>query len=249
VGLLVILLVATLAFVLLDGARPGWATAMRRKGSLADAFLRAAIAAGGMIGLARWFHVVSSRIPSLYDPDPTLPSSLQYASPAVDVLWSAGRVALVMASAAAVAALAARSAFFRTARGKALGFALLAIAALPWTLSTPGAFLADYLPSILAAAWLAASAFLLLRDHAAAWVLFALVALGGRGAVELLAQPAPPDRTAGGFAVLLLAAAGVAMLAGRRDQDELAPVAVPGPPLPELPVHPSTDTGGHISRG
>jgi hypothetical protein len=249
VGLLVILLVATLAFVLLDGARPGWATAMRRKGSLTDAFLRAAIAAGGMIGLARWFHVVSSRIPSLYDPDPTLPSSLQYASPAVDVLWSAGRVALVMASAAAVAALAARSAFFRTARGRALGFALLAIAALPWTLSTPAAFLADYLPSILAAAWLAASAFLLLRDHAAAWVLFALVALGGRGAVELLAQPAPPDRTAGGFAVLLLAAAGVAMLAGRRDQDELAPVAVPGPPLPELPVHPSTDTGGHISRG
>jgi hypothetical protein len=130
-----------------------------------------------------------------------------------------------------------------------LGFAALAVALLPSTLTTPGGFVADYLPSILGAAWLAASAFLLLRDHAAAWVLFALIALGGRGAVELLAQPAPPDRAAGGFSVLLLAAAGLALLAGRRDRDELAPEhAVPGPPLPELPVHPATETGGHISR-
>jgi hypothetical protein len=168
----------------------------------------------------------------------------------VDVIWSAGRSALVMATVAAVAALAARSTFFRTARGRILGLAALAVAALPWSLTTPAAFVADYVPTILGAGWLAACAFLLLRDHAAAWVLFGLVALGGRGAVELLAQPASPDRTAGGVAVVLLAAAGVAMLAGRRDRDELEPaVAVPGPPLPELPVHPSTDTGGHISRG
>jgi hypothetical protein len=248
VGLLVIVLGAAIAFVLIDGARPGWARAMRRKGSVADAFLRAAIAAGGMIGLSRWFHVVSSRVPSLYDPDPSLPSSLQFASPAVDVLWTAGRGALVLAALAATAALAARSAFFRTTRGRMLGFAALAVALLPSSLTTAGGFVADYLPSLLGAAWLAASAFLLLRDHAAAWVLFALVAMGGRGAVELLAQPAAPDRSAGGLAVMLLAAAGVALLAGRRDRDELEPIAVPGPPLPELPIHPATETGGHISH-
>ena len=151
----------------------------------------------------------------------------------------AGRSSL--AALAATAALAARTAFFRSARGSALGFAALAIALLPSSVTTPGAFLADYLPSVLAAAWLAASAFLLLRDHAAAWVLFGLIALGGRGAVELMAQPAPPDRAAGGFALLLLAAVGVALLAGRRDRDLEEPVdlyQVPPPPLPELPVHP-----------
>jgi hypothetical protein len=250
VGLLGILLVAAVAFVLLDGARPGWPAAMRRKGSLADAFLRAAIAAGGMMGLSRWFHVVSSRIPSLYEPDPTLPSSLQYVSPAVDVLWSAGRGALMIATLAGTAALAARSSFFRTTKGRVLGFAALAIALLPAGLSSPVSFLADYLPEILAAAWLAASAFLLLRDHAAAWVLFGLIALGGRGAVELLAQPAPPDRSAGAWATVLLALAGIALLAGRRDRDEAVAVPeVPPAPLPELPVHPSAETGGHISHG
>jgi hypothetical protein len=250
VGLLGILLIGAVAFVLLEGARPGWTAAMRRKGALADAFLRAAIAAGGMMGLSRWFHVVSSRIPSLYEPDPTLPSSLQYVSPAVDVLWSAGRGALLIATLAGTAALAARSSFFRTTKGRVLGFAALAIALLPAGLSSPVSFLADYLPEVLAAAWLAASAFLLLRDHAAAWVLFGLIALGGRGAVELLAQPAPPDRRAGAWAVVLLAVAGVALLAGRRDRDE-AEIAleIPPAPLPELPVHPSAETGGHISRG
>jgi len=239
VGLLLILLGAAICFVLLAGARPGWVVAMRRKGSLTDAFLRAAIAAGGMVGLSRWFHVIASRIPSLYEPDPSLPSSLQFLSPAVDVLWTGGRGALVLAALAATASLAARTAFFRSARGRALGFAALAIALLPSSVTTPGAFLADYLPSILAAAWLAASAFLLLRDHAAAWVLFGLIALGGRGAVELLAQPAPPDRAAGGFALLLLAAVGIALLAGRRDRDLEEPAfQIPPPPLPELPVHP-----------
>jgi hypothetical protein len=34
-----------------------------------------------MIGLARWFHVVASRVPALWEPDPSLPSSLQYAFP------------------------------------------------------------------------------------------------------------------------------------------------------------------------
>ena len=125
----------------------------------------------------------------------------------------------------------------------AWSFAALAIALLPAGLSSPVSFLADYLPEVLAAAWLAASAFLLLRDHAAAWVLFGLIALGGRGAVELLAQPAPPDRRAGAWAVVLLAVAGVALLAGRRDRDE-AEIALEIPPAPtltnpNLPSHPS----------
>ena len=70
-------------------------------------------------------------------------------------------------------------------------------------------------------------------------MLFGLIALGGRGAVELMAQPAPPDRRAGGFALLLMAAAGVALLAGRRDRDLEEPAyQAPPAPLPELPVHP-----------
>ena len=41
VGLAVMLLFALVGFVLLSAARPGWAAALRRRGSLRDAFLRA----------------------------------------------------------------------------------------------------------------------------------------------------------------------------------------------------------------
>ncbi len=116
IGWLGILLVATLGFVLLAGARPGWEWAMRRKGSLRDAALRAAIAAGGLEGLSHVFHLATSRVPSLYEPDPTLPNSLQYLVPAVEVLWAAARATFSVALPAAAVALAMRHSFFQISR-------------------------------------------------------------------------------------------------------------------------------------
>jgi hypothetical protein len=226
VGLLGILLVAAVGFALWSGARPGWLEALRRKGTFGDALLRAAIAAGGLLGLSRWFHVVSSRIPALYDPDPSLPSSLQLVVPAFDVLWSAARGGFAIAVLAAAMALASRSAFFRTPVGRVLAAAAILAALLPSTIHSPTDFTAEFLPALLAAIWLAICSFSLLRDHAAAWALFGLIAFGGRGAIELLAQPARPDRAAGALAAALLILAGVALLAGRRDRP---------PPVPELP--------------
>lgn len=218
IGWLGILLVGTLGFVLLSAARPGWEAALRRSGSLKDAFLRAAIAAAGLAGLSHALNLVASRVPSLYDPDPTLPGSLQYASPALEILWAAARATFAAAVPAAAAALAVRSSFFKSAPGRTLGLLAIAVAILPTSLTSPAAFLADYVPSLLTVVWLALCAFVLLRDHAAAWVLFGLLTFGGRGALELLAQPASADRAAGAFALLLLAAAGIALLAGRRNE-------------------------------
>ncbi|MEP6994051.1 MAG: hypothetical protein ABI968_05965, partial [Acidobacteriota bacterium] len=130
-----------------------------------------------------------------------------------------------LAAMAAAASLAMRSTFFQTTRGKVLGLLAIAVAMLPSDLESPAGFLTDYAPGLLMAAWLGVCAFGLLRDHAAAWVLFGLAAFGGRGAIELLAQPAAADRAAGWLAVVLLVLAGVALLAGRRD-------AAVRPPLP-----------------
>jgi hypothetical protein len=230
IGLLGILLVAALGFTLFTGARPGWEQALRRKGSIGDAALRAAIAAGGILGLAHAFHLLSSRVPALYDPDPSLPSSLQYAIPAVEVIWTAARGAFALAALAAAAALAARTELFRTPRGRILGLATAAVAMVPIGFDSPARFLADYVPTLLMAGWLAVCAFGLLRDHAAAWALFGLFAFGGRGAAELLVQPAPADRAAGGLAVVLLVLAGIALLAGRRDPVAAPPAAAPTSP-------------------
>ena len=235
IGWLGILLVATLGFVLLAGARPGWEWAMRRKGSLRDAALRAAIAAGGLEGLSHVFHLATSRVPSLYEPDPTLPNSLQYLVPAVEVLWAAARATFSVALPAAAVALAMRHSFFQSRAGRALGLLAIAVAMLPTSLTSPAGFLAEYVPAVLTAVWLGLCAFLLLRDHAAAWVLFGLFTFGGRGVIELLAQPASADQAAGGVTVVLLAAAGIALLAGRRDPAPVLPPPLPPPVEPPLP--------------
>ena len=217
IGLLGILLTATVGFTLYSGARPRWAQALRQKGAMGDAFLRAAIAAAGVMGLAHWAHVVSSRVPALYEPDPSLSASLQYAVPALDVLWGAARGGFGIAALAAAAALALRSSLFRTTPGRVLGLAAIGVALLPTELHSAAELAAQYLPGLLMAAWLGVCAFALLRDHAAAWALFGLLAFGGRGALELLAQPAAADRTSGGWAVAVLILAGFALLAGRRE--------------------------------
>jgi hypothetical protein len=235
-----ILLVAAIGFVLLSTARPGWEWAMRRRGSLRDAVLRAAVAAAGLAGLAHLLHLVASRVPSLYEPDPTLPASLQYLAPALEVIWAAARATFTVAVPAAVVALAVHSTFFKTAAGRALGLLAVAVAMLPTNVSSPSAFLSDYVPTLLIAAWMAVCAFVLLRDHAAAWVLFGLFTFGGRGAIELLAQPAAADRAAGAVTAVLLVVAGAALLAGgRRDAGPALPVPAPvEPPTEPAPAPP-----------
>ena len=224
-GLLAILLAACLGFVLCAAARPGWGAALRRKGSLVDALLRASIAAAGLAGLSRWFHVVSSRVPALYDPDPSLPASLGNAVPAVDVVWAAARGAFGLAAVAAVAALAWRSTFFQTTAGRALGFLALVVVMLPSELRSPPEFTMEFLSGLLAAAWIAVCAFGLLRDHAAAWALFGFLSFGGRAAVDLLAQPAAADRAQGGLALALLVLFGLVLVAGKRDRTPASPSA------------------------
>ena len=225
-----LLLVASVGFVLLGAARPGWGAALRRKGSLADAALRAALSAAILLGLSRWFHVLEARVPALYDPDPSLPGSLASAVPAIEAVWGAARGAFGMAALAAGAALAWNSAFFRTMAGRLLGVLALVLVLAPSELRAPGEFAFEFATGVLAAALAAACAFGLLRDHPAAWVLFGLFTFGGRGAIDLLGQPAAADQAAGGLALILLALAAVAMLAGKRDA---APA--PGPSTAALP--------------
>jgi Type II CAAX prenyl endopeptidase Rce1-like len=223
---LFLLLMAFVGFSLISAARPGWTVALRRKGTLGDAFLRAAIAAAGAAGVARWARVIFSRVPSLYEPDPSLPSSLEARFPSIDVLWSTGRGIFFLAALAAVAALALRSRFFQTTLGRLLGAAAVLVALLPSGFHSFTEFVTDALPTVFGAVWLAAAAALLLRDHAAAWVLFGLFSLGLRDATDLAAQPATADRASGGVAVLLLAGAAVALLAGRRDRRVPQPVPI-----------------------
>jgi hypothetical protein len=179
--------------------------------------VRAGLSAAIVLGLARWIEVVSARTPAFYDPDPTLPGSLADAIPSVDVLWAAARGSFGVAVLAATAALTWRSAFFRTAAGRALGIAAVVLVLMPSELRSPAEFGFELATGLLAAGWAGACAFGLLRDHPAAWALFGLFAFGGRGAVELLGQPAFADRASGWLALLLLAVAGAALLAGRRD--------------------------------
>jgi Type II CAAX prenyl endopeptidase Rce1-like len=220
---LLLMVVALVGFALLSGARPGWAEAIRRRGRPGEALLRAGIAAAGAAGLARWARVISWRVPSLYEPDPSLPGGLETAFPPIDFLWSAARGTFLLAAVAAAAALALRGRFFQTAAGRALGAVTVLVALLPSRFHSVAEFAAEALPTILAAVWLAAAAAFLLRDHAAAWVIFGLLSLGLRDALDLLGQPAPADRAAGAVAVALLAGAGVALLAGRRRPEIAGP--------------------------
>lgn len=223
-----LLLVASVALVLLAAARPGWAVALRHRGRLADAIARAALSAAVLLGVSRWFHVISARVPALYDPDPSLPSSLVGAIPAVDVVWAAARGAFGMAALAAVVVLAWNSAFFRSTAGRVLGVLALILVLAPSQLRTPAEFGFEFVTGLLSAAAVAVCAFGLLRDHAAAWVFFGLFTFGGRGAIDLLGQPAAADQAAGWLAVSLLVLFGIALLAGRRDPGSaVAPAPAP----------------------
>lgn len=214
-----VLLVAVVVFVVVAGARPGWRPAMRTKGRLSDALLRAAIAAAGFIGLGRWSAVFAARFPAFNVPDPSLPTALEKAVPGFASLASAAFATLALASVAAVAAIAAREPFFRKRAARAAALAGLVLVLLPMSLHSVTEFVVDLLPPLAVAVWLGVVGFVLLKDHVAAWVLFGALAFGGRAAAALLEQSAAADRAAGWVAVALIAVSVIGLLAGMRDGD------------------------------
>lgn len=216
-----LILAAGIGFVLFFAARPGWRRALRQ-GSLSDAFLRAAIAALGVAGLTQWFSVASVRWPVLFDPDPSLPEALARVVPGVDVLWSVVTATFALAAFAAVLAAARHDLIKQPVALVLAGLALLLIVT-PSSFRTPGEFLADLLPDVLVAVWIGLCAFLLLRDHPAAWIFFGALAYGSRAVLDLLSQPAAADRSAGWSALLMIALALAALLWKRRAR--AAPVA------------------------
>jgi hypothetical protein len=216
-----LILAAGIGFVLFYAARPGWRRALRQ-GSLSDAFLRAAIAALGVVGLTHWFSAASIRWPVLFDPDPSLPEALARIIPGADVLWSVATATFALAAFAAVLA-AARQDLIRQPLGLALAGLALLLIVMPTSFRTPGEFLAGLVPDLLVALWIGLCAFLLLRDHPAAWIFFGALAYGSRAVLELLSQPAAADRSAGWSALLMIFLALAALLWKRRTR--AAPVA------------------------
>ena len=233
IGGIALLGMAGVGFVFLSGGRPGWRQALRRGGSLGDALLRAAVAAAGTAGLARWVAAASSRFPELFEPDPHLPRALERALPGFAGFWSTATSTFTLGVVAATAALAARQPGFRRPLWRVLGGAAVLLALVPTGARSAGEFAATFLPEILLVGWLAFCAFGLLKDHVAAWVLFGVLYFGGMRAAELLSQPAPPDRSAGWTVVVLCVLAAAALLIGRREDGTLAPPEIePPPPLP-----------------
>jgi len=223
-----LLLGAAAVFALVRGARPGWRQAMRTGGSLADAFARAAVAAVGLFGLSRWAALAAARFPALDVPDPSLPGALEKAVPGFSALASAALATSALAAAAAVVSIASKDPFFRKAAVRAAVAAGLVVLLFPSRFHSIGELGLEVIPAAAAMAWMFGAAFLLLKDHVAAWVLFGALAFGGRACAALLSQTAPPDRAAGWVGVLLLAAASAALLAGRRAAAPAEPAALPG---------------------
>jgi hypothetical protein len=227
IGLILLLCGLAIAFVLFSGARPGWRRA-RLAGSLTDAGVRAAVAALGLAGLARWEALAAARFPAVFPFDPSLPESLQTALPSIAVLWGAARSTVTVAAVAAVVALALPHPVFRKPLGRSLAILAILFALLPASFHSAPELLASFAAPLAMLAYLAAVAFWLLKDHVAAWVLFGVLTFGGRGAAALLAQPAPADRISGWIGLLLVLLAAVALLAGRRSRTPES-FAVPAP--------------------
>jgi len=211
-----LLLGAAGVFALVWGARPGWRRAMRAGGSLSDALARAAVAAAGLFGLARWASLAAARFPALDVPDPLLPAALEKAVPGFSALATAALGTSALAAAAAVVAIASRDPFFRKAAVRAAVAAGVLVVLFPSRFHSIGELGLEVIPAAAAMAWLFGAAFLLLKDHVAAWVLFGALAFGGRACLALLSQTAAPDRAAGWVGVVLVAMAAVILLAGRR---------------------------------
>ncbi len=224
---------AAVAFVLFSGARPGWRRALREKGTLPDALLRAAIAVAGLAGLERAAAVLSERSPDLFDVTPALPSALDRVVPAIDVLGKSSLFTLALAAAACAVALGSRERFFQTVPGKTVAALGLFLAVVPTGSHSTAEFLGLLTPSLATAAWMAFAALVLLADHAAAWVFFGALASGGHAVARLLAQPAQEDRVAGAMSAVLLLVAGLVLVVGRRRERAVEGPTPPGPVVSE----------------
>lgn len=228
IGLIVLLCGIGMAFVLFSGARPGWGRA-RLAGSLGDAFARAALAAIGLAGLTRLVSFVAARFPAAFSFDPSLPGALETAFPALGVPWAAVRSTIGLAAAVAVLVLALQHPFFQRPLGRWLGVLMVFVALVPASVHSLPEFLASFGAPVVAVAYLALVACLLLKDHVGAWILFGAFAFGGRAAAALLLQPAAEDQAAGGIGVALVLVAAIALLAGRRQK--LTELPAPAPQL------------------
>lgn len=217
---------AGIVFILYSGARPGWRRALRM-GSLGDAVARAAIAAVGLAAVERWVRVAAGRFPERFDFNPSLPQALERAIPGFSAFWSAVLPTLGLAALASIVALVLARPLFGKTLGRLLAVAVGLLALLPTAFHSSGDFAAAYLPSVLAACWLTIAGLLLLRDHAAAWLLFGVFAYGGPAVAGLLSQSAPEDRIAGWEGLLLLIVGVAAVLAGRRGKAEVVPSTPP----------------------
>jgi hypothetical protein len=220
---------AGVGFTLFFAARPGWRRSLRQE-SLGPAILRAAIAAVGLAGLARWGRLAAGAIPALFEADPSLPQALERSAPAFAAFWWAATRSFGLAAMAAVLALAATHQLLRRPGPRAAGLAALLVALLPGSFRSPGDFAAELVAALLVAGVLALATFVYLRDSAAAWVLFGTLSFGGRAAGELLAQPAADARAAGWTALLLvgLAAAALLIRRGRPRPSGLDPAGASG---------------------
>jgi hypothetical protein len=158
-----------------------------------------------------------------------MPGALQTAFPSVAVLWTTVGSTIELAAVVAVAALALRHPFFGKPRNRWLGVLMVLVALVPRSAHSLPEFFVSFGTPVVTGAYLAAVAFLLLKDHVGAWVLFGVFAFGGRAAAALISQPAVPDQAAGWIGAVLVLLAAVALLAGRRQQ----PAAVPAPATPQ----------------
>ena len=113
------------------------------------------------------------------------------------VLWTASVWTLLIGTAAAVVAIAAREPLFRRGTILALVLAAILLALIPISFHSPVESLWEVVAGLLMLGWLAIAAYALLREHVAAWVFFGALASGGSAAAKLLAQPAAADQVAG----------------------------------------------------
>ena len=233
---LLILCGAAVAFILFSAARGGWRRALRRQGGLLDAALRAAIAALGLAGISRWSGVLSRAVPALFHPDPSLPAALDRALPAIPVLSAATIATFSVAAAAAAAALGSREPSFRKWAVRFAFGAALVIALLPSAPRSGTELAGELARSLVLLVWFGLSAFVLLRDHVAAWVLYGAAAFGLPAAARMLSEPAPPDRLAGALGLLLVAAAVAALIGTRRREPSLPAPGRRAAPMAEAPV-------------
>src|SRR5262249_43740175 len=148
--------------------------------------------------------------------------------PPVATLWSATIFTLAVAAVASTVSLASRESAFRKKGGQGLSAVALVLALIPWGFHSGVELAWATVSGLVTAAWLIGCAFLLLRNHAAAWVFFGVLTSGVPAAVRILAQPAAADRIAGAGALVLLAVGVAALIGGGEHRPAVAeaPVAV-----------------------